>query len=81
MLTHALNMSTRAQHFPHRHDTCKRYAPYLKKIVASLQSAPALAKTKLLFGITTPMLCKASTDAVQSTLNKQAVAIMAAAGA
>merc|ERR1719272_170125 len=41
------------------------YAPYLKKIVASLQSAPALAKTKLLFGITTPMLCKASTDAVQ----------------
>jgi len=56
------------------------YAPYLKKIVASLQSAPALAKTKLLFGITTPMLCVAKTDALQSTLNKQAVAIMAAAG-
>ena len=44
------------------------------------QAAPALAKTKLLFGITTPMLCNEEIDAIQAGLNKQAAAIMAAAG-
>lgn len=56
------------------------YAPYLKKIVAYLQSAPALKNTKLLFAITSPDLCNAALDAIQVGLNKQAAAIMAEAG-
>ena len=56
------------------------YAPYLRKIVAFLEAAPALAQTKLLFAITTPMLCNADIDAIQVDLNGQAQAIMQAAG-
>jgi len=56
------------------------YAPNLKKIVDFLKAQPALAKTKLLFGITTPMLCNNATDAIQVGLNTQAAAIMKDAG-
>lgn len=53
------------------------YAPYLEKIVTFLQTAPALANTKLLFAITSPDLCNAAIDTIQVSLNKQAAAVMA----
>jgi hypothetical protein len=56
------------------------YAPYLQQIVDHLQSAPALAKTKLLFAITSPDICNAPIDAIQVELNAQAKVIMAKAG-
>ena len=55
------------------------YAPFLKKIVASLQQAPALKNTKLLFAITSPDICNKPIDDIQRALNAQAVAIMAEA--
>ena len=45
--------------------------------MASLLSAPALKKTKLLFAITSPDLCNAPIDDIQRSLNDQAAAIMA----
>jgi len=56
------------------------YAPYLLKIVNFLKTAPALAKTKLLFAITTPDMCDVPTNDLVEQLNKQAQQIMAAAG-
>jgi len=53
------------------------YAPYLEKIVAFLQAAPALKSTKLVFAITSPDLCNKPIDDIQVSLNAQAVAIMA----
>ena len=52
------------------------YAPYLEKIVAKLAAWAARASTKLLFGITTPMMCDADSDAVVRSNNRAAVAIM-----
>ena len=58
----------------------REYAPYLQQIVDSLQKAPQLQKTKLLFAVTSPDLCNAPIDAIQCELNAQAKAIMAKAG-
>ncbi len=52
------------------------YAPYLRKIVQFLRNSPALSRTKLLFAITTPMLCDAGIDAIQRDLNGEAREIM-----
>ena len=50
------------------------YAPYLDKIAQRLSSLRP--RTKVLFGITTPMMCSAQTDAVVMSNNKAAVSIM-----
>jgi hypothetical protein len=47
------------------------FAADLKEIVASLQSAPALKKTKLLFAITSPEICNKPIDDIQRALNAQ----------
>lgn len=53
-------------------------APYLEKIAQRLASLrPA---TKLVFGITTPEMCSAASDAVVQSNNRAAVAIMAKYG-
>jgi hypothetical protein len=50
-------------------------APFLEKIAQKIASlAP---QTKAIFGITTPQMCSAATDAVVQSNNKAAVAIMA----
>ena len=50
------------------------YAPYLLKIATRLKTLGA--NTKLIFGITSPMLNSAKTDAVVQKLNTQAAAMM-----
>jgi hypothetical protein len=50
------------------------YAPYLDKIAQRIVS---LDNVKVIFGITTPEMCSAQTDAVVMSNNKAAVAIMA----
>lgn len=53
------------------------YLPFLKQIVARLhQVGPG--KTKLLFAITSPMLCNAQIDSIVLELNAQAATLMAA---
>eukprot|EP00051_Salpingoeca_urceolata_P023092 m.387898 g.387898 ORF g.387898 m.387898 type:complete len:336 (-) comp20066_c18_seq4:26-1033(-) len=53
----------------------KDYAPYLAKIVAKLKT---WGVKKLLFAITSPMLCDAHINAIDVQNNEQAVAIMKA---
>jgi len=50
------------------------YAPYLDKITKRLV---ALKGVKVIFGITTPEMCDAASDAVVQSNNKAAIAIMA----
>lgn len=52
------------------------YMPYLIKIVDQLLEFCVKPKCKLLFGITTPELCSAESDAVVQSNNKNAVALM-----
>lgn len=52
------------------------YAPYLQRIVDQLKATPALAKTKLLFAMTTPDMCNAPINDIQEQLNAQARKIM-----
>ncbi len=56
------------------------YAPYLQQIVDKLKAMPALAKTKLLFAITTPDMCNVGINDIQKELNAQAIEIMHKAG-
>ena len=56
------------------------YAPYLQQIVDQLKGMPALAKTKLLFAVTTPDMCNAAINDIQNGLNAQAKEIMQKAG-
>jgi hypothetical protein len=56
------------------------YAPYLEKISAKLSQVFAGRKTKLIFGITSPMLCNKDNDDVVTANNADAAAIMAKYG-
>jgi hypothetical protein len=56
------------------------YAPYLRKIAAELSGWAARTGTKLMFGVTTPMLNNAATDAVVMSNNRDAASIAAEAG-
>ena len=70
--TDNLNNST----LPGQSGPIAEYAPYLEKIVAKLVAWAAPTSTKLLFGITTPMMCDADADAVVQSNNAAALAIM-----
>lgn len=54
------------------------YAPYLDKIAGRL--AAMIPKTKVIFGLTTPELCSAATDAIVQHNNVEAAAIMSKHG-
>jgi len=54
------------------------YAPYLDLIAGRL--AAMLPRTKVIFGLTSPELCSAATDAIVQANNVQAAAIMAKHG-
>lgn len=55
------------------------YLPFLKDIVSRLKQLTT-GKTKLLFAITSPMLCNKAIDNIQVELNTQAATLMAAEG-
>lgn len=58
---------------PGQHGPISDYAPYLDKIAQRLSS---LNGVKVLFGITTPFMCSADTDAIIQSNNKDALDIM-----
>lgn len=68
---HNLNNAT----VPGQSGPISEYAPYLEKITQKLVSW-AGARTKLLFGITTPEMCDGSLDAVVRSNNLAATGIM-----
>lgn len=58
-----------------------QYAPYLDRIASRLVAlAKVHPETKLLFGITTPMMCAADVDSVVQANNQKAASIMARHG-
>ena len=66
---------------PGQSGNSSEYAGQLANVTARLVALAASTGTKLVFGITSPMLCDAQSDAViTGTLNTAATSIMAAAG-
>lgn len=67
------NASRASAHFvPGQSGPASEYAPYLTKLAMRIK----VAAPKVLFAITSPEMCSASTDAVIQSLNTQAIDIM-----
>lgn len=65
---------------PGQNGNASQYAGELKQLTAQLQAFAQPLGTKLIFGLTSPMLCNVTGDGCVVANNNAAAAIMAAAG-